>query len=214
MSVEALPGTPMLLAVMIGTVSFDALGEAPVWTRIVPHISSVFKSLGFSLERSLDFTFGVGMLASIAIVYGFYRLGVAGARSVGGGFSAGRIAQAFVPSLVPIALAYVSAHYLTFLLYQGQALIFLASDPLGHGSDLFGTADRPIDYSILSSTTTWYLQVAFVVAGHVAGLTVAHDRALSLYDKPRQAVRSQYWMLVVMVGFTSLALWLLSQANQ
>ena len=27
------------------------------------------------------------------------------------------------------------------------------------------------------------------------------------------AVRSQYWMLVVMVGFTSLALWLLAQSN-
>jgi hypothetical protein len=27
-------------------------------------------------------------------------------------------------------------------------------------------------------------------------------------------VRSQYWMLAVMVGFTTLALWLLSQANQ
>jgi len=34
-----------------------------------------------------------------------------------------------------------------------------------------------------------------------------------MYEDARQAVRSQYWMLGVMVGFTSLALWLLSQAN-
>jgi len=27
------------------------------------------------------------------------------------------------------------------------------------------------------------------------------------------AVRSQYWMFAIMVGFTSLVLWLLSQAN-
>ena len=33
-------------------------------------------------------------------------------------------------------------------------------------------------------------------------------------ENARQAVRSQYWMLGVMVGFTSLALWLLSQANE
>ena len=52
-----------------------------------------------------------------------------------------------------------------------------------------------------------------MVAGHVAGLTLAHDRALALYDDAKLAVRSQYWMLAVMVGFTSLALWLLSQAN-
>ncbi|MDQ5831993.1 MAG: fenitrothion hydrolase, partial [Actinomycetota bacterium] len=60
---------------------------------------------------------------------------------------------------------------------------------------------------------TWYWQVGFVVTGHVAGLTLAHDRALVMYDQAKLAVRSQYWMLAVMVGFTSLALWLLSQAN-
>jgi hypothetical protein len=47
----------------------------------------------------------------------------------------------------------------------------------------------------------------------VAGLTLAHDRALVMYDKAKLAVRSQYWVLVVMVLFTCLALWLLSQAN-
>ena len=52
-----------------------------------------------------------------------------------------------------------------------------------------------------------------MIAGHVAALILAHDRALALYDDNRLAVRSQYWMLAVMVGFTSLALWLLSQAN-
>ena len=57
------------------------------------------------------------------------------------------------------------------------------------------------------------MQVAFVVAGHMAALALAHDRALALYDDPRLAARSQRWLLAVMVGFTSLALWLLSQAN-
>ena len=49
---------------------------------------------------------------------------------------------------------------------------------------------------------------------HVAALTLAHDRALVLYREPRLAVRSQYWMLGVMVGFTSLALWLLASAGR
>ena len=51
------------------------------------------------------------------------------------------------------------------------------------------------------------------MAGHVGALTLAHDRALVLYASPQDATRSQYWMLAVMIGFTSLALWLLSQAN-
>ena len=115
-------------------------------------------------------------------------------------------------SLVPIAMVYVAAHYLTFLLFEGQATFYLASDPFGRGWDLFGTTARAIDYGYVSQNATWYLQVAIVVLGHVAALVLAHDRALALYRDPTLAVRSQYWMLAVMVGFTSLALWLLAQA--
>ena len=53
-----------------------------------------------------------------------------------------------------------------------------------------------------------------MVLGHVAALVLAHDRALVLYPNPKLAVRSQYWMLAIMVGFTSLALWLLAQAGK
>jgi hypothetical protein len=65
----------------------------------------------------------------------------------------------------------------------------------------------------LSQNEAWYLQVGFVVAGHAAGLVLAHDRALALYRDARPAVRSQYWMLAVMIGFTTLALWLLAAAQ-
>jgi hypothetical protein len=206
-------GTVPLLAVMIGSVTFDGGSEAPLWTDMAPDIAGLFQDLGASPQNSLELTFLVGLSATIALIYGFYRLGVVGARSVGGGFSSGRLARAFVHSLVPIALAYVAAHYFTLLLFQGQGIGFLASDPLGDGSDLFGTAESQIDYTLIGANATWYWQVGFVVAGHVASLTLAHDRALALYDQARLAVRSQYWMLAVMVGFTSLALWLLSQAN-
>jgi hypothetical protein len=206
-------GTVPLLAVMIGSVTFDGASEARPWTDISPDIASFFQDLGLTPQNALELAFLVGLIGAIVLVYAFYRLGILGARSVGGGFSAGRLANAFIHSLVPIALAYVAAHYFTLLLFQGQAMAFLVSDPLGDGSDIFGTADNQIDYSIIGGEATWYWQVGFVVAGHVAALVLAHDRALALYDDARLAVRSQYWMLAVMVGFTSLALWLLSQAN-
>ena len=206
-------GTVPLLAVMIGSVTFDGLSEAPVWTGIAPDIARFFGDAGLSPQNALELTFLVGLVGAILLVYGFYRLGVLGAQSVGGGFTTERLALAFVHTLVPIALAYVAAHYFTLLLFQGQAVGFLASDPLGDGSNLFGTSDSQIDYTLVGANATWYWQVGFVVTGHVAGLTLAHDRALAMYDQARLAVRSQYWMLAVMVGFTSLALWLLSQAN-
>ena len=95
----------------------------------------------------------------------FYRLGIDGARSVGGGLDAARLRAAFIHTLVPIAMVYVAAHYLTFLLFEGQATLYLASDPFGQGWDLFGTASRAIDYTYLSQNASWYVQVAVVVSG-------------------------------------------------
>ena len=115
---------------------------------------------------------------------------------------------------MPIAAVYVIAHYLTYLLFEGQAIQYLASDPFGQGWDIFGTASAAIDFSLISQNGTWYAQVAFVVVGHVAALMLAHDRALANYGQQAQAVRSQYWMLSIMVGFTMLALWLLYQAGR
>ena len=63
---------------------------------------------------------------------------------------------------------------------------------------------------MLTGNFLWYVQVGALVTGHAAGITLAHDRALTLYRDPRDATRSQYWMLTVMVAFTCLGLWILS----
>jgi hypothetical protein len=199
------PGTVAVVLVMIGTVTFDGLSQGSLWAGVAGRLDDVIGS-----ERVVA---TAGILLSVALVAGFYSLGVLGARTVGGTQSAERLRRAFVHSLVPIALVYVAAHYFTFLAFEGQGIVPLASDPLGKGWNLFGTASDAIDYGVISQNQTWYAQVAFVVAGHVAALILAHERALVLYDKAKLAVRSQYWMLGVMVGFTSLALWLLAQAG-
>jgi hypothetical protein len=118
--------------------------------------------------------------------------------------------RTFAHTLVPIGFAYVLAHYFSLLIWQGQAIGYLASDPLGNGANYFGTSAYQIDYHVISYAAIWYVQVAALIAGHVGGLALAHDRALSLYPNQEQAIRSQYWMLAVMVAFTSFGLWLLS----
>jgi hypothetical protein len=200
---DPVPGTVALVLVMIGTVTFDGISQGQLWADLTGEAAIDAPRLVATL----------GLLAGVALVSGFYALGVAGARSIGGELNAGELRRAFVHSLVPIALVYVAAHYLTFLLFEGQSIAYLASDPLGEGWNLFGTASAAIDYGALSQNQAWYLQVGFVVLGHVAALVLAHDRALTLYPGSRLAVRSQYWMLAVMVGFTSLALWLLAAAQ-
>ncbi len=210
---DPVPGTVGIVIVMIGTVTFDGLSQGQLWKDLAVQLNDGFESLGFSLETTPKLVATVGLAIGVAIAGGFYALGIEGARSVGGDFSAEQLRRRFIHSLVPIAMVYVAAHYLTFLLFEGQSIFYLASDPFGDGWNLFGTANSAIDYGLLSQNAAWYLQVAFIVLGHVAALVLAHDRALVLYPNAKLAVRSQYWMLAIMVGFTSLALWLLAQAG-
>jgi hypothetical protein len=208
-----LAGTVALLCVAIGSTTFDGATNGPVWSSISPDIQSVFRDLGAGKVVAVQWAATVGLLACVVGIAGFYWLGVLGMKTVGRGHSARELAGRFAHSLIPIALAYAVAHYFSLLIFQGQAAAPLASDPLGRGSNLFGTADVRIDYSVISSNGIWYVQVGALILGHIAGLTLAHDRAISLYTRVKDATRSQYWMLIVMVGFTSLGLWLLSSVN-
>jgi len=209
----AVPGTVALLSVMIGTTSFDGFSAGPLWNSISTWLIERCHDLGFRQITSIEITFSIGMLAVIGLVAGLYRLGIEGVHSLDRRRGTSQLAGAFVHSLIPISLAYVIAHYFGLLAYQGQAIGYLASDPLADGSNLFGLADSAIDYGWISATGVWYVQVTTLIVGHVAALALAHDRAMVLYDDPKLAVRSQYWMLTVMVAFTCLALWLLSQAD-
>jgi hypothetical protein len=216
-ALDAGPGTVALLCTMIGTVSFDGLSQGEIWTGqggIAPDLQQRFVNLGFSGEVALEITFTIGLLTMVGLISGLYRLGVVGMRSVGRGHDTTELSRRFVHSLIPIALAYVVAHYFSLLMYQGQAVAYLVSDPLGDGSNMFGTATATIDYNLVGANGVWYVQVFALVCGHAAGLTLAHDRALMVYPRARDATRSQYWMLAVMVAFTSLGLWLLSAAAQ
>jgi hypothetical protein len=205
-----MPGAVALLCVAIGTTSFDGFSNGSLWADVSPDLTDFFSKLGAGPQTATQWAATVGLGGAILVVSGFYRLGVRGMQTVGEGHSASELAGRFAHTLIPIAFAYAVAHYFSLLVFQGQAAGYLASDPLGDGTNLFGTAKASIDLNLISSNTIWYVQVGALVTGHVCGLILAHDRAIALYRKPRDAVRSQYWMLVVMVGFTSLGLWLLS----
>jgi hypothetical protein len=213
-TLDAVSGTVALLCVMIGTTSFDGFSNGPAWGDIAPRMTDSLRNMGFSQGTALEIAFTIGLLVVVSLVAGLYRLGVTGMRNASSTpLTTDELAARFVHTLVPIALAYVVAHYFSLLVVQGQALFYLVSDPLGSGADVFGTAKTTIDYTWISATAIWYVQVAALVLGHVAGLVLAHDRALVTFKETRAATRSQYWMLAVMIAFTSLGLWLLSAAN-
>ena len=203
------PGTVAFVSVMLGSVAFDGLSRATWWQDRLYDLESRyivdspttadFVSLGFNL---------VGLLVAVTAIGLLYSLAVLAAKAIG--HTDYPLAGAFVGSLVPIALAYLVAHYFTLLAERGQDVIYLASDPFGKGWDLFGTADFEPSQNVLSPNTVWYVQVGVLVVGHVLGLVLAHDRAISLFSSAKTAIRTQYAMLALMVLYTCTGLWLLS----
>jgi hypothetical protein len=209
-------GSAAVVCVLIGSTSFDGFSQGTVWTGasgIAQQLSDLFASLGFAAGTAVEIAYTVGLLLIVGFVGGFYWLAVTGMNRTGSGKPPTlQLARSFAHTLIPIALAYVVAHYFSLFVFQGQATFFLISDPLGDGSDIFGTSQSAVNYSVLSANAIWYTQVAALVIGHVAALVLAHDRALETWTNPRVAIRSQYWMLLVMVAFTCLGLWFLSAA--
>jgi hypothetical protein len=190
-TVGVVPGTLAFVAVMLGSVGFDSVSRTSSWLDLLVRAGG---ELG---RTAISFTGLVGTILVVALAY----LAAVGAARALTGHQEG-LASAFVTSLVPIALVYVIAHYFSVLILQGQYLIPLVSDPLGRGRDLLGTAGYQPDLGLLTPNIVWYTQVAALVIGHVAGLTLAHDRAIGLFRTPGYATRSQYAMLVLMVVYT------------
>ena len=208
------PGSAAVVIASIATTSFDGAQEGAFKSAM----ESTFEWLadqGMNLTTALRLTDTLFIALCFAAVGLVYLLGVRGMRTVPGAPSFAKLRVGFAHTLIPIALAYLVAHYFSLFVFQEQAQFgYLLSDPLGTGhTDLFGTAESGIDFTILSANAIWYIQVAALVVGHVIGLMLAHDRALVYWPDYRRATASQYWMLAVMVAFTCFGLYLLSVAN-
>jgi hypothetical protein len=189
---------------MLGSVGFDSITRTSAWqdfqtTHLTTQPTRAFVQLVF--------------LAGVVLFVACAFLAAVRLARVGDELEPGEnpsLAPYFLSSLVPIALVYSLAHYVSLVLIQGQYAIRLVSDPLGKGWDLFGTAGYSPDLTVITPNQTWYTQVAVLVTGHVLGLILAHDRAVSLYEG-RAALRSQYAMLMLMVLYTVGGLYLLSR---
>lgn len=208
------PGSAAVVIASIATTSFDGAQEGAFKSALESTFNR-FVDSGLGLTSALRLTDTIFILLCFAGVALVYLIGVRGMASVPGAPSFEKLRSGFAHTLIPIAFAYLVAHYFSLFVFQEQAqFTYLLSDPLGTGTtDLFGTASAGIDFQLLGANAIWYVQVGALVVGHVTGLTLAHDRATAYWGDYRQAARSQYWMLAVMVAFTCFGLYLLSVAN-
>ncbi len=207
-------GSVAVIIASIGTTTFDGAQEG-VFKGGIDWWLDRLSDLGFGAIAANRIASTTFMLISIGIVALVYLLGVRGMSSVPGAPDRSKLWRGFGHALIPIAFAYLIAHYFSLFFFQEQAqFTYLLSDPLGTGvTDLFGTANYGVNYNAISTEMVWYVQVATLCLGHVAGLVLAHDRAIVYWGDYRKAARSQYWMLAVMVAFTCFGLFLLSVSN-
>jgi hypothetical protein len=190
-------GSVPFILVVLGSTSFDGFTRTSIWLDIGSNRSG----------WELTVVNTIGLVFLISAVTLIYRAAIRG-MSILTGDGQEELADAFGPSLVPIALAYAIAHYFSFLVLDGQEMIIHLSDPFGRGWDLFGTVDYQIDYTLLTTDAIAWIQTLAIAVGHVLGITAAHDRAVERYDRAT-AVRSQYPMLVAMILYTVAGLFLL-----
>jgi hypothetical protein len=209
-------GMAPFVALLIGSVSYDGLSRTLWWKQRVARATVRLVDRGLEAQHAQIIFGSVGLVSMVLIAVGAFLLAAFCAEKLGRlprRTRFGYTVDAFAPSLVPIAIAYVIAHYASYFWYQSQRLVALASDPFGSGWNLFGTADFQIDYSTLSANAIWAIQIVAIVVGHVLGLAFAHDRALEIEaDSPgSRGVRSQWPMLALMILYTIGGLYFLSE---
>lgn len=195
---------------MLAVVLFDGFLASKHWIALEDAVHAINPKLGDSAWIALH---SAGLLAMWLAFLTFYYAACSFARTAAGGGEPRptlEYARCFAPTLVPIAIGYHFAHTFSYLLVQGQSLTFLLSDPLGLGWNLFGTADRAIDITIISTKTAWYLALGAIVVGHGFSVYLAHAAAERLLKSRADALRALAPITALMILFTVISLQILA----
>jgi hypothetical protein len=194
---------------ILSTVLYDGVLATPEWNELEARLAAfvpVFGDFASIAIRTVGIVvfwilFFCAYLAACAIMSA-----VAGRRT-----STWDLARNFAFTLVPIAIAYHLAHYLVFLLVQGQYIIPLLSDPFGYGWNVFGTAGYRVDIAIVGARFAWYTAVTAIVLGHVVAVFLAHVRSMRVFETRSAALRSQVPLTALMVAYTFVSLSILAE---
>lgn len=199
---------------MLLNVNFDGLLSTPQWTN------DVLRNLpgSYGQPGNPQHWFNVAAFAAMAIVLAVLLAGFAQGSAVAGQHGTRPLSSltGLLPSLVPIALGYLLAHNLEYLLVNAQLLFPLIGNPAGLSNwpiHLFYPFNDRYDphTQFLPSAFYWYVSLVVIVAVHVYAVVLAHHHLVRIGRSERLERRSEYPWLVAMVGYTCLSLWLLAQ---
>jgi hypothetical protein len=200
-------GVAAFIVAMLAIVLFDGLHGSQAWGLF----KQILEWLGLIQLSASDY---LGGTAGLFLVWLFFAGSFYISCCISGRYtsvSTDSLANNFSLSLIPIAVAYLVAHNFSSLMIQGQSIIFLVSDPLGLGWDLFGTANFRPNIGIIDAGTTWYLAVISIVLGHVIALILNHCLAMRLVHSTRKAALMTIPQAVLMVMLTMLSLIIIAE---
>ena len=190
-------GMEYFILLMIGTVTYDGLRGTTFWYNL-------FGSSTLDITFSTFAFFGINIIIIASYRFAcWFALKVSGEKQ-----DLNNISLLFGHTMLPIAFAYHVTHYLSLLLYESQTILYRLNDPYGIGWNLFGIDDVTINY-FLTPVALWGIQVFVTLAGHMLSVVLAHDLAIKLFGH-QQSDKTQYIFLLITVGLTLQALFVLS----
>jgi hypothetical protein len=206
-------GIVPVLAVLFGSTAFDSYKDSLRWVNFVQAHSTDFSIPGLDTVQVINTAALFVFCATIGITF-TWATKTTGVEP-GSELAADRslLPKLFAHSVVPIIVGYMTAHYLSYFVEEGQMTILQWSDPMVKGQNLLGTANWTVDYWLsFHPTFLATTKVCAVVLGHIVGVVAAHDRAVAVLPKKHQ-VTGQLGLLVIMVAYTATGLYLLFGAS-
>lgn len=206
-------GAGIFALTLLAIGSFDGINETFWWLARIGVNPLEFPGRSAVILPTL---LGLGMtIAGLLAVFGF---------TIWAGL---RIARADTPfttafgtlalCVLPIALVYHMAHYLTSFMVLIQYSVAALSDPLANGADLLGIEPFRVTTGFFNNIDTvrliWFTQAGLVVLGHVWSVFLSHRVALDLFGDNLRAAFATLPLSIFMIAYTFLGLWLLAAAK-
>lgn len=186
--------TAFVVALLWAT-TYDGLVTTSAWAAVTRTV------VGWGVPPLLVYL--TTMVGGFAAFYGAYRYAARKARDTGDTYVTGRfIERWFAPSLVPIAVGYHLAHYLSYFITLAPLLAAAVANPFAAPAD-----------PVVLALPGWFgvVQLGFVFVGHLFAVWVAHSLAFELFPGVLKPIRSQYPFVVAMMLYTMVSMWVVAQ---
>ena len=193
----------VFIVLVLAGVTYDGLRETAIgaflFDALYPPVSALTGTTSATTFLVVETLQAVAVLALFLAAFVTVALATRTLGGAGAGGTLGERAGRYAATLLPIAGGYLIAHYLTLVI---QGLVWLPSllaDPL---MSLAPQLDA------IPVALVWYLSVAAIVGGHIAGIALAHRLAMT--DAPGRATVAGLPMVALMIGYTVLSLWIIA----